>query len=1019
MTEPKKYYRSLNHLENEEAVIALIRREFPEVEPEKLSPVSRRRFVQLLGASAALASAAGCRWETEKIVDVNTRPDNRVPGVPQFFATAMDVSGVAVPLQMTCYDGRPIKAEGNPRYAPNGGAASAQSIASVLSLYDPDRNVGVIARNAAAAANGNGAAGRLDFTKFISATSANWTALRNKQGEGLRILSEASSSDTLLDVRQRFQKAYPKSMWHEYEAISDDDARVGSSIAFGAVYRPLFKLEAADVVLCLDCDMLGQHPNAIANQRAFAQRRDPDKGAMSRLYVVESNYTTTGAAADHRLPLRTSLIGAFLNGLEEALGIPGSPGASPLTGDNKTGFFLKALAQDLNNAKGRCLIAVGSRQPAEVQARVHQLNQTLGNVGTTVSYVKVADSDRLRHVDDIKALSDAMDKGQVDTLVILGGNPAYDAPADCHFGESLAKVKTKIHLAQYDDETSALCDWHLPMAHYLEAWGDARAYDGTHLLVQPMISPLYKGKSAIELVAMLAGDELSNGHDLVRRAFDSRYGTDEKAWRRSLRDGIVDNSRPALEKPQIKGPLKPMPAAGAIEEQLQNGQLEINFAPDTKLYDGRYANNGWLMEAPDFMTRMTWDNVALIAPSTAAAIGVTTEQMATLKVGDRSLDCVVYVMPGHAPSSVTIWLGYGRTHAGGVGGSVEKQVPPVGVDSYKLRTSDRFFFGSGLTITPKAETYKLAQTQEHHMMDAVGMEGREERIHMLIHEADVTAYKANPEAIHGEEHGPPLESLWEAPEKYETGHKWGLAIDLATCTGCNACVVACQAENNVPVVGKERVWRSREMHWLRIDRYFSGEVDDPVVVSQPVMCQQCENAPCEEVCPVGATMHSKEGLNDMVYNRCVGTRYCSNNCPYKVRRFNFFNYHLDVKEPENEILKMLYNPDVTVRARGVMEKCTYCVHRIKAVTHKAKNERREVKDGEIVTACEQACPSNSIIFGDLNDKSSRVTKKHEHARSYAMLGFLNIKPRTQYMARISNKNPSLSKHPAASEQGGH
>jgi MoCo/4Fe-4S cofactor protein with predicted Tat translocation signal len=1015
VTETKQYYRSLKHLENEAEVLAMMRKEFPEFEPEKLSPVSRRRFVQLLGASAALASATGCRWETEKIVDENTRSENRTPGVAQYFSSAMELGGVAYPLRVSCYDGRPIKAEGNPNYAPYGGAATTHAYASLLEMYDPDRRSLVTKRS-------GGTATESDFAKFAAETGPNWQALRSKQGEGLRVLAGATSSSTLADVRRRFETTYPKAKWHEWEALSGDESREGARLAFGAVYRPLYDLAAADVVVCLDCDLLGEHPNSMAHSRAFATRRDPDAGSMSRLYAVEAMYSATGAAADHRLPLRSHLIGAFLLGLEEALQLPGAPGASSMTGDSKAGHFIRALAGDLKAAGGKSLIVIGPHQPAAVQARVHRLNEMLGGVGTAVRYVKEQAAERATHFASIQELAADMAGDKVDTLVMLGGNPVYDAPVDCRFGEALAKVKTKIHLSLYDDETSAASDWHLPMAHYLESWGDARTYDGTHVLIQPTLLPLYDGKSAIELIAMLGGDELSSGQDLVRRAFDALYGGDETMWRRSLRDGIVaiDSARVAPETPKVAANLPPMPAAGSVEDELQNGQLEVNFAACPKVYDGRFANNGWLQEMPEFMTRQTWDNVALIGVATAKRLGVTTEQMATFKLGDRSLDCAVYVMPGHAQSSVTFWLGYGRTRAGAIGGHTEKQVASVGFDTYKLRGASNPWFASGLTVTPKAETYKLAQTQEHHMMDEVGMQGREERVPMLIHETEVGAYKADPKAAHPASHSPPLVSLWDPPEKYETGHKWGLSVDLTTCTGCNACVIACQAENNVPVVGKERVWRSREMHWMRIDRYFTGDVDDPAVASQPVMCQQCENAPCEEVCPVGATMHSKEGLNDMVYNRCVGTRYCSNNCPYKVRRFNFFNYHLKIKEdPSTEILKMLFNPEVTVRARGVMEKCTYCTHRISAARAKAKNERRDMRDGDVITACQQACPSQSIVFGDLNDANSRVSKKHANPRAYAMLDFLNIKPRTLYMARISNRNPALVKPKAAAAHGGH
>ena len=1008
MTEIKKYYRSIDQLEQSEGFKELLKREFPDVDPVKLDPVSRRRFLQLMGASATLASAAGCRWEEQKVITFNERPEDRTPGEPQHFATAMEVAGVAEPLLMTCYDGRPIKAEGNPSHPESRGAAGAFAQASILGLYDPERSRCV---------RKTGTDQELDYDQFLAQIDGLLEELRSTRGAGFAVLSESSSSPTLHDLKTRLLDEWSGASWHEYEPVSDDERREGSRAAFGSIWRPILELEQADVILCLDCDLLGSHPAATRLSREFAARRDPDQGPMNRLYAVESRFTLTGASADHRLPLRSGLIGTFLVELMGELGVEGFQKSRKLIGRERVSAFAKALAEDLRHARGKSLVVAGDGQPAAVSALVHRLNDWLGNAGKTVSYVLEADQDREPHVASLRSLVEQIEAGTVRTLLILGGNPVYDAPADVDFAAALGRVATSFHLSLYPDETGSRCTWHLHRAHFLESWSDARSYDGTLSIVQPTISPLHGGKTAAEVLALFLADELVDGYDLVRRTFDGQVSADELVWRRALHDGLVAGSGFERQTPSLNDSTSAfsLPVVdAALSDELENGRLELTFAADCKTFDGRFANNGWLQEMPEPMTRMCWDNAALLSPATADRFGVKTGDMLLLEKGDRRLSIAAYVMPGQAPGSVSVTLGYGRSRAGAIGGSEALAVPAVGFNAYRLRSGGAADIENGLKLTRTGERHSFALVQDHHMIDSTGLDEREERLDFLVREADVGHYLENPEfAKQPDQHGPELKSLW-AEHPYE-GKRWGMAIDLTRCTGCNACVLACQAENNIPIVGKEQVQNGREMHWLRIDRYFSGDVNDPESVTQPVTCQHCENAPCEEVCPVGATTHSKEGLNDMAYNRCIGTRYCSNNCPYKVRRFNYFNYHLELELPRNEVRKLAYNPEVTIRARGVMEKCSFCVQKIVKARIRSKVDDRPTRDGEILPACAQTCASQAISFGDLSDPSSRVSKDHANRRSYPLLAMLNVKPRNAYLARIRNPNPALARPVAESD----
>lgn len=1011
----REYWRSLNELADTAEFRALVEREFPSQASELKNAHSRRAFLQVMGASLSLAGMTGCRWPKETIVPFASRPADRIPGEPDTYATSMEVCGSAQGLLVTSFDGRPTKVEGNPSHPVNGtpgaerarGSADAFAQAGILEMYDPDRSQALIRQD-----HGRGfPAGWADFEEFATAHFGN---LRAAGGTGLHILRESTASPAFEDLRRRVGQAFPAAAWHEYEPVSRDTERTGARLAFGRPVRTHLDLRRARVIVSLDSDFLVQHPASLAYARDFIEgRRYPDAEGrdreMNRLHVVESRYTITGAKADHRYAVPSSAVPAVAARLAaEVLHVLG---ASGLTADEAGGWidgllpafdrylehpfqapFVSALAQDLVEHRGDCVLLAGPQQPPEVHALVHLLNGALGNTGRTVRYTEEPDPDRSTHAESMRELTSAMRGGQVQTLLLLGGNPVYNAPADLDFARLLETVPMSIHLSLYYDETSKACTWHLPRAHFLESWGDARAWDGTVSMVQPLIEPLYEGRTPIEILALLSGDPVRKGHDLVRRAHRSNSGGDfERHWRTTLREGVVPDSgfapvEPPLSMASVQSFLSgfdpPPPALG-------RNSLEIVFHPGTFVFDGRFANNGWLQETPDPLTKLTWDNAAVIGPATASALNLAGGEVVRLSYRGRTLEMPVYIMPGQAPFSVAVALGYGRSSVGRIGNG-------TGFNTFALRTSEAPGFDSGLTLEPTGRTHKLAITQEHHAIDDIGQKGARERIPTLIREAGIGEFREHPDFAQHFDHHPPLVSLWD--EHQYTGHKWGMAIDLTSCIGCSACVVACTAENNVPVVGKERVLEGREMHWIRIDRYFKGDPETAEVKHQPVACVHCENAPCEQVCPVAATVHDSEGLNVMVYNRCIGTRYCSNNCPFKVRRFNFFNYTKGLSPQE----KMGKNPDVTVRSRGVMEKCTYCVQRIESVKIQAKNERRAVRDGEIVPACAQTCPTEAIVFGDLNDPGSRVAKLHAQPHSYALLSELNIKPRTRYMARLNN-----------------
>ncbi len=985
----KAYWRSLDELSRSPEFATYLEREFPAAAPSVITDATRRSFVKLMGASAALAGLVGCRWPKENILPYSHRPEGRTPGSPIMFASTFELGGAGIGVLVKSYDGRPIKVEGNPAHPGSLGGSNVHAQASVLELYDPDRSQYVAKRD-----GGSRRASNLHaFDEFFR---AHLEGHRRARGNGLAVLSHETSSPTAARLRADFAARYPNARWVTYEPLSRENETAGSALAFGSPMRSRLHLDRADVVVAFDADVLGRHPNNVRHQRDWASRRRAVDGEMNRVYAIEADLTRTGSVADHRVALRPAAIAGFARQLARRLVDAGVRNAAldEAAGGWSAGSddpVLAAIVDDLTHARGRSILVAGPGQPPEVHALCHAINVALGNVGHTITYA--IEPEGGASITALAALVDEMRGGSVSTLVILGGNPVYDAPVDLGFADALGRVETVVHLGLHEDESADASSWHVPLAHYLESWGDARAWDGSVSIVQPLIASLYGGRTVIEMIAFMNGDEVPDGYALVRETHASLVATPEEiGWRRALHDGIVPSSAAPAERPSLDSRLGGRLAGFTPRSE---GEMDVVFRQDASIYDGRFANVGWLQEVPDPLTTLAWDNAALMGLADAERLGLSTHDRVTLSHGGRSVTLPVYVMPGIAAGVVSVALGYGRAKAGRVGTG-------TGVDVYALRSSAAPWTATGAGIARADGSYRLCVTQDHFAIDQVGMEGREERMHELYREADLDHYKSHPDFAKHAIHHPPLESLFE--EWTYEGSKWGMSIDLTACTGCRTCTVACQAENNIPIVGREEVQKGREMHWIRVDRYFVGEAESPQVAHQPVTCHHCQNAPCEQVCPVAATVHDDEGLNVMVYNRCIGTRYCLNNCPYKVRRFNFHNNMKYLTETD----KMGKNPEVTVRSRGVMEKCSFCVQRIKAVTQAAKNENRAFVDGEILTACQQACPTEAIVFGDLSDPESRVSKAQAHNRSYAMLAELNVKPRLHYMAKLRNPAGSLA-----------
>jgi MoCo/4Fe-4S cofactor protein with predicted Tat translocation signal len=1109
-----RLWQGLEHYMDSPEFRESMENEFPEDAAEWTDPVSRRNFIGLMGASLALAGAAGCSPRPapmRKIVPYTTQPEQITPGVPLYFASACPVGGYVSGVIVRSNEGRPTKIEGNVDHPSSLGATGVITQASILDLYDPDRSK---------APTRNGSPTTYEDVRDTVRKELDRIRKSGDKGKKLRLLTGTVTSPTLAAKLNELFAEFPDAKWVQHEPCGQDAVVAGSKKAFGRDVNITYDFAKADVIVSLDADFLGSGPGHVRYSKDFATRRrirehipagqenqyvkaKPDAAknekGMNRLYVVEAMPSVTGGASDHRLHIPTSQVDAFARALAAKLGVAGVTGLGTLPGDGTK--WIEAIAKDLGSKKGKSIVVAGECQPPQVHALAAAINAKLDNIGSTVFVSEPVEVRPEGKVIDLATLVKEMAAKQVETLLILGGtNPAYTAPADVDFTGAVKNVLFRFHLGSHQDETAALCEWHLNEAHYLETWGDGRGHDGTVGLQQPLIAPLYNGKSALEFLTDLSpGASIRDARELVRATWkkwfaDSKQsGEFESFWQEAVRSGVVKGSASAPVKASVVGNLE----LGVPSAAPSGDELEINFRPDPALYDGRYANNGWLQELPRPITRVTWDNAAYVSLATFKRLqgekfprwmtgerGRMEVSVLELDYKGKKIKLPVWPLPGHAENSVTVHLGFGRERAGRVGNQdntiTSKTVlgvsPDVlnaegkavrGSNAYLLRTSDTPWFGAGLRVKNTGENYFLACLQAHwSMWQKDPIDG-----HIIkrdpVRYGDVADYTKNawfakiPPVAGGEtsainhnlpgpagkgekesgsqgglgsSYGPGHDHHHEGDHKHEehAGHdtrifpltmynpndalypglnpeqqrRWGMTFDLSACTGCSACMVACQSENNTPVVGKREVTRGHDMFWIRIDRYYTGLQDDPngnQILHQPVPCQQCEKAPCETVCPVGATAHTSDGLNDMAYNRCVGTRYCSNNCPYKVRRFNFLTF----QDWTTESLKLGRNPDVSVRSRGVMEKCTYCVQRIRYAEIAAEREHRKIKDGEVRTACQAACPSGAISFGDLNDKNGVVGQWKSEPSNYGLLAELNTMPRTSYLACIRNPNPEL------------
>jgi MoCo/4Fe-4S cofactor protein with predicted Tat translocation signal len=963
----------------------------PEKEPPSRHVLNRREVLKLMAASAALSGLTACtKLPTEKIVPYVRAPEEVIPGKPLFYATSMTDRGIATGLLVESHMGRPTKVEGNPEHPGSLGSTNIFCQASVLSFWDPDRSQVVLRE------------GRIsDWPEFLAMADDLRANLSSTKGEGLRILTETTSSPTLGAQIRFLLEQFPNAKWYAHEPCGNYPAHQGARLAFGRNLNSAYRFDKAAVVTSLDSDFLNDGAAGIRYARDFSNWRgiETPQAQMNRLYIVESTPSLTGAMADHRLPIRCGEIELFARALAAALDLPlqstGPGGSNSHVPDE----WLKAVAGDLQSHRGTSLVVAGISQPPAVHALAHAMNAALGNVGQTVVYTDPLELSPEN--DSLPELVKEIEAGQVSTLFILGSNPVFTAPADLQFAQQLLKVPLRIHCGLYDDETGELCHWHIPQVHFLESWSDARAYDGTVGIVQPLIAPLYHGHSFHELLALLNGDVGKSDHDLVRDYWRTQRSQPseqqfESFWETTLHDGVMVGTALSAISPKLTLDYGKLPDPPALNQQA----IEVVFRPDPTIGDGRWANNAWLQELPKPLTKVTWDNAIALSPTTAWRLGLTTGDVANLNIGGLKASGPVWALPGHADNSATVTLGYGRRRAGHVGTG-------FGLNGYLLRTSAAPSIANGLQIQKTGQNYLFAETQIHHPIDRKNQQLEEESENAfdrdLVRIATLEEFRKNPQfaKLPDKDTNQGL-SLYQ-PYKYE-GYAWGMSVDLSRCTGCEACVVACYSENNIAVVGKYEVMAGRDMQWIRVDNYYRGDLENPETYFQPLPCMQCEQAPCELVCPVGATLHDREGLNQMVYNRCVGTRYCSNNCPYKVRRFNFKLYS-DWVTPS---LYGLRNPDVTVRSRGVMEKCTYCVQRINEAKINAEKEDRSVRDGEILTACQQACPTQAIVFGNINDPNSRVSKLKQQTRDYSLLAELNTRPRTTYLAKLRNPNPEIS-----------
>ena len=1093
------YWRSLEEVAGDPDFPEMLRREFP-IAPRDWAPLPRRDFVKLMGASLALAGLSGCAFQPqEKIVPYVKAPEESVAGIPLYYATAMPFMGYALGLLAEASEGRPTKVEGNPDHPISRGRTDAWAQASVLDMYDPDRATDI--RQSGATTNWSDLAGVLNV-EFQKA--------RATRGAGLALLTGTITSPSTLSLIREMQTALPEMQWVSYEAINRDNVRKGAQLALTAAGRPadvhtFYRFDQARVIVSLDCDFLLEEPGHVAHARDFISGRrmtKPDgkektaaEATMNRLYVIESTPTITGAQADHRFPVKAAQVDSIARALGQAVGVPGVTGVADANVSKWVGFIADDLKKSEN--RGRVLVCAGAHQPPAVHAIAHAINAFLGSSGKTVTYHEPVEGNQLFHEEGLRGLIADMDAKRVTTAIIIDTNPAYAAPAGLNFDKALAKVANKFYMGPYVNETSVLCDWHAPLAHYLESWGDARAIDGTVSIIQPIIRPLYEAAhTPNELFSSMLGRQSSSDYDIVRGYYQEQLARTpatrlqegqsdlafDRQWQRIVHQGVIVGTTAAPVGVTLGTLNLPAPVA--------SGQgLEVNFRPDPSVWDGRYANNAWLQELPKAYSRITWDNAIFVSPNTAHTNNWRNDQEVTLTLNGQSVTGAIFMLPGQPEDVVTVHLGYGRTKVGKIGQG-------TGFNANLIRPADGTWFASGAQIKPTGGVYKIATTTQHNLiapkgketkwqdgswmvsndaktklinnvlapetsdLDMDGTQGRDVvrvgtfeefkngKLPTSIHDkiGVPLAYPQNPaniraqvkEALAKEGEDPerlqanrelegnpsfyPRDADYLALTPYRDAsverdaesqaakegrnnvtQQWGMSVDLQSCIGCNACVIACQSENNSATVGKDQVMMGREMHWMRIDMYHRGSFDNPESYVEPMFCQHCEKAPCAPVCPFNATMNSPEGINEQVYNRCVGTKYCENNCPYKVRRFNFLQY----SDQQSPVIELMSNPNVTVRSRGVMEKCTFCVQRVNAAKWQAGKEQRDVRDGEIVVACQQSCPTDALWFGDINDPNSKVSNLKRGPFTFGILTEYNTMPRVTYMARFKNPNKAL------------
>jgi MoCo/4Fe-4S cofactor protein with predicted Tat translocation signal len=1021
----KDYWRSVEEFVDAPEFSDFVNKEFPQHADELKDGVSRRNFIKVMGASLALAGLSGCVIQpAEKVVPYVQQVDGYIPGKSLLFATAITLGGIATGLLARSNDFRPTKIDGNPEHPGSLGSTDVLTQASLLELYDPDRSQEITYRSEPKT-----------YGDLVKQLRSVLDESRKDGGVGVRFLTETISSPTLIAQFKTILSELPNAKWYQYEPINRDNVAAGAKLAFGSAVNTIYNFEKADRILSLDADIFSGFN--VRYIKDFGKKRGDEK-SMSRLYVVETTMSLTGAKADHRKAVKPSQVAEIAKAVAKAVGVSGAT-------STYTDKWIDVMAKDLLAFKGKSLVIAGDNQSPVVHALAHAINASLGNVGQTVSYTESAnpDADKLQ-IDGLKELIRDIDGKAVKVLAILGGNPVYNTPADLKLTpERMNNIPLRLHLASHFNETGEQCHWHVSEKHYLESWSDTRAFDGTVTITQPLIKPLYDGKNVHEIVQLFAKENYDRADlDIVKdywqktgigaakiatASANSNSATPvasaipkgfDDAWRKVIHDGVIPNTTFAAKSVAINTAFLSQPEV----KPVVSGKYEISILPDPCVYDGRFTNNGWLQELPNPINKITWENVALISPKTAKELGINqggdeseyaggTQGTSFLNTkggnlfsdfvklkyqgGEISKNVPMWIQPGQPDDVITLYLGYGRTRAGKIGTG-------LGYNAYDVQKSDAMHFGSG-EVTKVGEKTTIASTQTH-----FNMEGRD-----ILRVWDIDEFEKNPTM--GHQHDEYDASMY--PRFSYDGHKWGMNIDLNSCVGCNACVLACQAENNIPVIGKEQIERSREMHWMRIDAYYGGDdMNNPEgPYFQPMLCQQCEQAPCEVVCPVHATVHSAEGLNDMVYNRCVGTRYCSNNCPYKVRRFNFLLYQ-DWNTPQ---YKLMRNPEVTVRSRGVMEKCTYCTQRIAAARITSERDGTPIKDGSIVTACQEVCPTNAIVFGDLNDKTSKVARLRNDHRNYNVLNELNTQPRTTYLASLKNQNKEMPDYKAPKPHAEH